>query len=50
MKLLAALRGTAPALKATVPAAVRARYAAQYLALAGGLAVLAFDAHQRLPV
>jgi len=33
-----------------VPARIKWRYGAQYLALVTALAVLAFDAHERLPL
>jgi Zn-dependent protease len=42
-------KGTASSASANVPAAVKWKYGAQYLGLAAGLAVLAFDAHERIP-
>jgi Zn-dependent protease len=44
----AALTGRAQATRTVASAGVRFKYGAQYLALAAGLAVLAFDAHSRL--
>ncbi len=44
----AVIKGVAPSTHLAVNPAVRMRYAAQYLVLAAALAVLAFDAHERV--
>jgi hypothetical protein len=42
------MKGTTPSTHLAESRAVRMRYAAQYLTLATTLAILAFDAHERI--